>query len=98
MPFSFCTYFFGERDPRVPGEKGRLIGIKPLRERMRIKESQFLKESPIGIRRFGSFLSDGNPITKMLKTFIQEKKFQQFDNWQLQSVTGPKTRSLHPVN
>ena len=45
LPFSFCTYFFGERDPRVPGEKGRLIGIEPVGEYVQIEESQFLIES-----------------------------------------------------
>ena len=44
LPFSICTYFFGERDPRVPGEKGKLIGIEPLKEYVQIGESQFLIE------------------------------------------------------
>ena len=45
LPFFFCAYFCGVHDPGVSGEKGRLIGILPLREYMRIKESQFLIES-----------------------------------------------------
>ena len=41
----FCAYFCGVHDPGVPGEKGRLIVILPLREYMWIKESQVLIES-----------------------------------------------------
>ena len=40
----FLYILFGERDPRVPGEKGRLIGIEPLKEYVQIGESQFLIE------------------------------------------------------
>ena len=40
----FLYILFGERDPRVPGEKGRLVGIEPLKEYVQIGESQFLIE------------------------------------------------------
>ena len=42
--FFFCAYFCGVRDPRVPGEKGRLVGIEPLNEYAQIGESQLLIE------------------------------------------------------
>ena len=45
LPFAFCAYFLGARDPRDPGEKGRLIGIEPVGEYVQIEESQFLIES-----------------------------------------------------
>ena len=41
----FVHIFFGQRAPRVPGEKGRVIGREPLREYAQIEESQFLIES-----------------------------------------------------
>ena len=36
LPFAFCAYLLGARDPRVPSEKGRLIGIEPVGEYMQI--------------------------------------------------------------
>ena len=42
LPFAFCAYFLGVRDPRFPGEERKLIVIEPGGEYTHIEESLFL--------------------------------------------------------
>ena len=72
LPFSFCTYSFGERDPRVPGEKGRLIGIEPVKEYVQIGESQFLIEP--------GNLSESWGLSNIFSNGIQQQQIQLYSN------------------
>ena len=42
---SLYADFCGVRDPRLPSERGRFIGMEPLWEYVQIKKSQLLIES-----------------------------------------------------
>ena len=89
--FSFCAYFFGEHDPRVAGEKERLVGIQPVQEHAQIGESRFLPE--LGI------LSESWDLVELGSIWIvfplKEKRLVMFSNGiQQQKIIFTEIQSL----